>query len=285
MIIEKIVPVNSGTYVKWKEYFIHIGEKIDSLGLIQLFTIWTLTVSGIVTSMDFQNRYVYWEWNGWMIGLFKLIVASFLFLSYLRPKKLWLIGTKTLSVREIILHLMIASLLFIFGYLDFTFFQSEKDSLLKELYLSNVIFSLSYYMMAFFSCLIVFQFTLVLDKEKGVWNNYEWENKPLYFSLSIISMFISIMVSISYEDPVASTASAVAIPYSIIALIWPNHVRHLQRARFYPIFTFAMFFCVLAPWFIIPLALLFFFIRTVNYFRFGIVYPSFGVDFLEEENV
>lgn len=285
MIIEKIVPVNSGTYVKWKEYFIHIGEKIDSLGLIQLFTIWTLTVSGIVTSMDFQNRYVYWEWNGWMIGLFKLIVASFLFLGYLHPKKLWLIGTKTLSVREIILHLMIASLLFIFGYLDFTFFQSEKDSLLKELYLSNVIFSLSYYMMAFFSCLIVFQFTLVLDKEKGVWNNYEWENKPLYFSLSIISMFISIMVSISFEDPVASTASAVAIPYSIIALIWPNHVRHLQRARFYPIFTFAMFFCVLAPWFIIPLALLFFFIRTVNYFRFGIVYPSFGVDFLEEENV
>ena len=72
------------------------------------------------------------------------------------------------------------------------------------------------------------------------------------------------------------------IPFAIIALIWPSHVRHLQRARFYPLFIFAMFLCVRAPWFLIPLAILFFSIRTVNYLRYGIVHPSFGVDFLDE---
>ncbi|MGY8783049.1 MAG: hypothetical protein ACKVHA_06530, partial [Fidelibacterota bacterium] len=67
------------------------------------------------------------------------------------------------------------------------------------------------------------------------------------------------------------------------ALIWPNHVRHLQRARFYPVFTFSMFLCVRAPWFIIPLLVLFFILRTINYLRLGITYPSFAVDFLEDE--
>ena len=95
-------------------------------------------------------------------------------------------------------------------------------------------------------------------------------------------MSITIILGISLDDPVVSTAGAVSIPFAIIALIWPSHVRHLQRARFYPLFIFAMFLCVRAPWFLIPLAILFFSIRTVNYLRYGIVHPSFGVDFLDE---
>ena len=95
-------------------------------------------------------------------------------------------------------------------------------------------------------------------------------------------MSISILIGILLDDPIVSTAGMVALPFAAIALIWRSHVRHLQRARFYPIFIFAMFLCVRAPWFLIPLAVLFFVLRTVNYFRYGIVHPSFGVDFLEE---
>jgi hypothetical protein len=96
-------------------------------------------------------------------------------------------------------------------------------------------------------------------------------------------MVFAMLLGIILEDPIASTAAAVALPFSAIALIWPNHVRHLQRVRFYPLFIFAMFLCVRAPWFLIPLGVLFFLLRTINYFRYGIVHPSFGVDFLEAD--
>ena len=109
-----------------------------------------------------------------------------------------------------------------------------------------------------------------------------WEQKLKFLSLSIFLMSITIILGIALDDPVVSTAGAVSIPFAIIALIWPSHVRHLQRARFYPLFIFAMFLCVRAPWFLIPLAILFFSIRTVNYLRYGIVHPTFGVDFLDE---
>ena len=66
------------------------------------------------------------------------------------------------------------------------------------------------------------------------------ENKFRYLSISVVSMVFAMLLGIVLEDPVASTAAAVAIPFSAIALIWPNHVRHLQRARFYPLFIFAM---------------------------------------------
>ena len=95
-------------------------------------------------------------------------------------------------------------------------------------------------------------------------------------------MLIALLLGIKLKDPIVSTAGAVAIPFSAIALLWPNHVRHLQRARFYPLFIFAMFLCVRAPWFILPLSILFFVVRIINYFRYGIVHPSFGVDFLED---
>ena len=74
----------------------------------------------------------------------------------------------------------------------------------------------------------------------------------------------------------------VTLPFPLITLIWPNRIRHLQRGRFYPLFIFAMFLCVRAPWFFIPIALLFYMLRVVNYFRYGIVYPSFGVDFSDD---
>ena len=76
MIIEKIIPTNSDIYNKWKTFFSLIGEKMDKEGWMQLFAIWTLTVCGIVLSMDIQDRYVYWNWDGWLIGFTKLFIVS-----------------------------------------------------------------------------------------------------------------------------------------------------------------------------------------------------------------
>ena len=290
MLLERIIPTTSSLYKEWQAYFSFLGQKIDAQGWIQLFTIWTLTVAGIVVSMDFTDRYVYWEWDGWQIGLLKLIFVSIIFFYFLRPKQIWLVGVSRLNIKQILIHGLIAFLLLLIGYLD-TSIQSKISSMNWSnvaasfaflLYLLNI-FSLLPYVLVFLSCLLVFQFTIELNESKGTWVDSQWENKFEYLSVSVILMVLAVCTGIYYKDPVISTAGAVATPFAAIALIWPSHVRHLQRARFYPLFIFAMFISVRAPWFLIPLAVLFFVLRTVNYFRYGIVHPSFGVDLLEEE--
>jgi len=287
MIIEKIVPVGSQNHMRWKDFFSNIGKKADSQGWIQLFSIWTLTVAGIVLSMDMQDRYVYWDWDGWIVGLVKLMIVSIVFISILNPKKIWTVGKKRLNIKEIFIHGVVGVILLLLGWIDIGMIEAiskgKLESMVMVTYLIYSALSIVPYVLSFLSCLLVFQFILELEEDKGTWNNLNWENKLGYLSMSVVFMVLAMLLGISLEDPVASTAAAVALPFSAIALIWPDHVRHLQRARFYPLFIFAMFLCVRAPWFLVPLAVLFFLLRTVNYFRYGIVHPSFGVDFLEED--
>lgn len=280
MLIEKIIPVGSDLYSVWSGYFSELGKKIDSQGWVQLFSIWTLTVGGIVLSMDLSDRYIYWEWSGWIEGFIKLLIVSIVFIFILKPNEMWTAGTKRLNIKEFLIHTGIGSILIVFGLFDLGMIVGPYESKIEFL---HVLLSLISYVFSFLSCLIVFQFVLELEQDKGTWNNFNWEHKFEYLSISVGFMALAMLLGIFLEDPVASTAAAVSIPFPLIALIWPNHVRHLQRARFYPLFTFAMFLSVRAAWFLVPLAVLFFTLRMVNYFRYGIVHPSFGVDFLEEE--
>ena len=280
MLIEKIIPVGSDLYSVWRGHSSELGKKIDSQGWVQLFSIWTLTVGGIVLSMDLSDRYIYWDWSGWIEGFIKLLLVTILFVSFLKPNDIWMVGTKKLNVKEILIHSSIGFILLFFGLFDLEMVTGPSESKIEFL---HVLLSVVPYVFSFLSCLIVFQFILELEEDKGTWNNFDWEYKFGYLSISVVSMSLAMLLGIFLEDPVASTAAAVSIPFPLIALIWPNHVRHLQRARFYPLFTFAMFLSVRAAWFLVPLAVLFFTLRMVNYFRYGIVHPSFGVDFLEEE--
>ena len=280
MLIEKIIPVGSDLYSVWSGYFSELGKKIDSQGWVQLFSIWTLTAGGIVLSMDFSDRYIYWEWSGWIEGFIKLLIVSILFIFILKPNGMWTAGTKRLNIKEFLIHSVIGSILVVFGLFDLEMIIGPYESKIEFFY---VLLSLIPYVFSFLSCLIVFQFILELEEDKGTWNNFNWEHKFKYLSISVGFMALAMLLGTFLEDPVASTAAAVSIPFPLIALIWPNHVRHLQRARFYPLFTFAMFLSVWAAWFLVPLAVLFFTLRMVNYFRYGIVHPSFGVDFIEEE--
>ena len=280
MLVEKIIPVGSDLYSVWKGHSSKIGKKIDSQGWVQLFSIWTLTVGGIVLSMDLSNRYIYWEWSGWTEGFIKLLIVSIVFIFILKPNEMWTAGTKRLNIKEFLIHSVIGSILVVFGLFDLEMIIGPYESKIEFL---HVLLSLISYVFSFLSCLIVFQFKIELEEDKGTWNNFNWEHKFEYLSISVGFMVLAMLLGIFLEDPVASTAAAVSIPFPLIALIWPNHVRHLQRARFYPLFTFAMFLSVRAAWFLVPLVVLFFTLRMVNYFRYGIVHPSFGVDFLEEE--
>lgn len=268
MLIEKIFPQKSELYVSLKSIFIKIGSKIDKLGLIQLFSLWTLTVAGIVLKMGVNDRYVYWEWNNWMTGLGKLLFVTLVFVFFLNPNKIWNIDSKRLSMNSIGIHMVIALMCLLFGH--------SWPSLNYFIYLLP-------YLLAFYSGLLIFQFQIQLNIEKKTWVSLDWENKSYILFTSFLSMLISVIIGIYLDDPILSTSAMVSIPFPLIALLWPNHVRHLQRARFYPLFIFTMFLCVRAPWFLIPLIILFIFLRVVNYFRFGITHPSFGVDFTEEK--
>lgn len=270
MLIEKIFSKKSNIYIKLKPFFSNLGDYFDRIGLIQLFSIWTMIISGIVVQFHSYDRYTYWDWSTWIEGTSKLILMSILFSKYLFPHKIWCLGTKILNLKEILYHSIIGFILLLIGFLNL-------NSSLSDLLL------LFPYYLAFVSCILIFQFKLVLNKINGTWDVANWENKQVNLLISLIFMLIAVIIGIINDDPIISTAGMVSSPYALIALIWPNHVRHLQRARFYPLFTFAMFLCVRAPWFIIPLIMLFFILRITNYFRYGIAYPSFAVDFLDEE--
>ena len=100
MLIEKIIPVGSDSYSVWRGYSSELGKKIDSQGWAQLFSIWTLTVGGIVLSMDLSDRYIYWEWSGWIEGLLKLFIVSIIFIFILKPNAIWTAGTKRLNIKD-----------------------------------------------------------------------------------------------------------------------------------------------------------------------------------------
>lgn len=265
MIVNRIFPLHKDKYLNTKPKATQFGEKIDQLGLIQLFGVWVLTVSGIVLNNGLKDRFTYWEWSDWTIGLVKLFIVSMIFIYGIKKNSLWKIGQKTLSQGELLSVMGIGLLFFYFGNLSFTNFSFELVRGVP-------------YLLLFIGVIHLYQIPIVLNKDIGDWFVSDWSSKISAMLISIGLMSIGVFIGFSLDDPVISTAGMVAIPFPIIALIWPNHVRHIQRARFYPLFIFAMFLCVRAPWFLIPLALLFYFLRTLNYFRYGITYPSFGVN-------
>tara|TARA_Y100000588_G_scaffold325634_1_gene359526 strand:+ start:83 stop:907 length:825 start_codon:yes stop_codon:yes gene_type:complete len=269
MIVARIIPKDSNLYERVRPYIINLSEFLDKFAIMQLFAIWSLTVAGTVIASGINDRFMYWDWSSWNDGLLRLAISSILFIFFIHPKSLWIAGSKKLNETDLFLHCII-SLLFIFigaiGYVtDWKIF----------------LFNLFPYLIGFIAGLLVFQFTLVLDEINGEWVANYWENKLVFLSLSSILFGVATLSGIYFDDPLLSTVAMVNFPFPLVALIFPNHVRHLQRARFYPLLIFSLFLSVRAPWFLIPLATLFYFIRTINYFRYGIVYPSFGVDFDE----
>ena len=83
--------------------------------------------------------------------------------------------------------------------------------------LFHVLLSLFPYIFSFLSCLIIYQFKIELEEDKGTWNNFNWEHKFEYLSISVGFMVLAMFLGIFLEDPVASTAAAVSIPFPLIA--------------------------------------------------------------------
>ena len=125
--------------------------------------------------------------------------------------------------------------------------------------------------------ILIYEFKITYDQENNDWKINNWDNKVKYLFISLLLMVLSTVIGYKLDDPIISTVSMVSLFFPAVALIWPSHVRHIKRLHFYPLFILAMFSCVRAPWFLIILGFLFFTIRSINYLKYGIIYPSFGV--------
>tara|TARA_B100001996_G_scaffold373519_1_gene351090 strand:+ start:62 stop:892 length:831 start_codon:yes stop_codon:yes gene_type:complete len=269
MLVEKIFPKDSQRYIDIQKNFQEAGIFIEKFSIMRLFIIWSMTVCGSVLSAGLEDRFVYWDWSGSITGLIRLTIVSAVFFLILRPNQLWTLGSKRLGLNELGSHTLMASALIFFGGIG-----GGVD-------LGRFILHVFPYVIGFMAAALVFQFPLKLDESKGEWFVESWENKFYYLGASSLFFLVAILAGFYLDDPILSTVAMVNLPFSMVALIFPNHVRHLQRARFYPLFIFSLFLSVRAPWFLIPLIILFYFFRTVNYFRYGIAYPSFAVDFDE----
>ena len=269
MLVERIFPKDSQRYIEIQKFFQEAGDFIEKFSIMRLFIIWSMTVCGTVLSAGLEDRFVYWDWSGSTTGLIKLAIVSAVFFLILGPNQLWTLGSKRLGTNELGSHTLMASALIVFGGIG-----GGTD-------LGRFILHLFPYAIGFLGAVLVFQFPLKLDISKGEWTVETWENKFYYLGVSSLFFLVAILAGFYLDDPILSTVAMVNLPFTMVALIFPNHVRHLQRARFYPLFIFSLFLSVRAPWFLIPLIILFFFLRTANYFRYGIAYPSFGVDFDE----
>jgi hypothetical protein len=133
------------------------------------------------------------------------------------------------------------------------------------------------YFSAIAAGILIYEFKIIYDQKNEDWKINNWDNKVKYLFISLLLMILSTVIGYKLDDPIISTVSMVSLFFPAVALMWPSHVRHIKRLQFYPLFILAMFSCVRAPWFLIILGLLFFTIRSINYLKYGIIYPSFGV--------
>jgi len=269
MIVARIFPKDSVLYKKWSFPLSQFGSLLDDFGIIRLFIIWSLTVTGTVLAVGIEDRFLYWDWSTWSDGLVRILISSLLFLLVLRPRSLWSAGSMRLKNMDFVVHTGLSFLFILIGGVGYV-----TD---WWIFLFNAL----PYVISFIGGVLVFQIKLTLDKDKGEWFVEKWNNKLMLLGLSGILFGISVILGFYFDDPILSTVSMVSLPFPLVALVFTKHVRHLQRARFYPLLVYSLFLCVRAPWFLIPLGILLFIFRTVNYFRYGIAYPSFGVDFDE----
>ena len=261
MLIARIAPPKSSLYKRMAEKVKSL-DKFMSYKPVTWFGFWTVFVSGMAAFGGSLNRYHYWDWSHWLVGTLSLIVITFILSVFLLKPERITFEEKSLTVKKSIQFALIGAILFLLGWGA----NPMKGFIPLIPYLTTYL-------------ALAFVHTVSIEKnaktEKSNIVSSEVRIQRLGISLALMS--IGLIVGSWLDDPVISTAIAVSLPFLIIALLM-KHVRHLQRARFYPIFIMAMFVSMREPWFLILLGVLFYSLRFYHYFRYEIIYPTFGVE-------
>ena len=257
MLLARYAPVGSQRYEKLAQSVKSFDKIIEWLPA-QLFAIWSIFVAGMATGKAQIDRFYFWDWSDWMIGVVGLLVIT-LSLNILANKfnDIPFRGNR-ITLKERGYHFFMSLILLYIGYILFAGFGRMFDTII--------------YLLPYIAIYLIH--TIKIDKNHNFMPNES--NKHVKTITAIILLIIAAIIGYIIDDPVLSTASIVTLPF-LLVLLFGKHVRHLERAKFYPIFIFAMFVVSREAWFLVPILLLFFVLRSYNYLRYQKVYPTFGV--------
>jgi len=226
------------------------------------FGMWCMVISGFNIIKGQENRYIFWDWNSGSLFIFSVIilVTVWSILSARHPAT----PKKINNLRSLLYFMVIGSMALLLGSIG------PKFSMVA-------IKNYAPYLLFYIAVWLVFSIESIQQDDKSF--EIAGSSSRIRNLVGATTLIIvGIVMGFQFDDPVASTVSTVYLPFLLVALIMPAHIRHLQRARIYGVFIPAVFLVVRFPWFLIPLCTLFFLLRLYHYFRFNIVYPTFGVD-------
>ena len=257
MLLARYAPVGSQRYEKLAQSIKSFDKIIEWLPA-QLFGIWSIFVAGMAAGKAQNDRFYFWDWNDWLIGVIGLVVIIFVFFLLEKKFKYFPYKDNIITLESRGYHVFMPLAVFSLGFILFAEF--------------STLFYATIYVLPYLAIYLIH--TIKIDNSK---NSISSESKKYIKSItSIILLLISWIIGFIVDDPVISTASVVSMPF-LLVLLFGKHIRHLERAKFYPIFIFSMFIASREGWFLIPLVLLFFILRSYNYLRYQRVYPTFGV--------
>ena len=261
MIVSRLIKPESDLYGRLSIWSKNL-DKFMNWQPLDWFGMWCITISGFSIIKGQENRYVFWDWNSGSIFIFSgiILVTVWSILSVRHPAT----PKKINNLRSLLYFIIIGSMALLLGSID------PKFSIEA---IKNYVPYLLYYIAVW----LVFSIEFIEQEKKSI---EIADSSPRIRNLvgSTTLVIVGAIIGFHFDDPLASTVSTVYLPFLIVALIMPAHIRHLQRARIYGVFIPAVFLAVRFPWFLMPLCTLFFLLRLYHYFRFNIVYPTFGVD-------
>jgi len=257
MLLARFAPVESKRYKTLSEKTKNIEKLIKWLPM-ELFGIWTIFIAGMSVGKAQIDRYYFWDWSDWLIGIIGIIGITIILNLISNRLNGFSLSSKDMSINSQRYNILIAILLLFSGFILASGFSSTVD-LIVYLFPYSAIFIIH---------------TILVEPNSDLIPKKS--NKHIKSLASILLILIAIVVGSLNDDPLLATASMVTLPF-VVVLLFGKHVRHLERAKFYPIFIFAMFVCSREAWFIIPIFLLFHFLRSYNYLVNQKIYPTFGV--------
>ncbi|MFQ6606561.1 MAG: hypothetical protein ACE5DP_02760 [Fidelibacterota bacterium] len=267
MLVVRFIPPKSQTYQKLSE----ISRTFDGLRSwkpLQWFTVWILFSAGLSAQEASVTPFIYWDFSSWLTGLASLLIITLLYGGFIGKRGRIVFGREAIKRQNLLKHFVLAEGLFLLGW---GFHLSTwGQALLASLP----------YLCGYFATLLVYALPIVTIPAPGEEPEQSWPSKHVSYGLvALLLVLIATVLGYIYQDPVISTAAAVYAPFLLVLIVFPAHVRHVQRARFYPIFLLAFFISMRLPWLFIPTILLFYCLRYYFYFRHQVVYPTFGVDY------
>jgi len=260
MIAQRLLPVGTPRHERVFN-LVKTIDGLDDLNPLAWFALWSLFTAGISSYDGYVNRYIFWDFSRWLPGILGLAFWTVMYVMVLRPRKWMEFSPQSAITKKLVIHLALAEVIFLSGW--------------AHISLQGFFISLSY-LLGYGAILLVYTIPIE-NMESG---GKVIPDSSYRFRIVITGVLLLVLAmgsGIYRDDPVLSTAAVVSLPFYIVAL-FDNHVRHVQRLRFYPAFIFTGFIASREAWYFMAAVLLFYFLRHFYYFRLGIIHPSFGVD-------